>query len=444
MKKIKIKSRAFTLVELIIVITILAILATIAFVSFQSYTKSARDSNKVSSLRSIQQWLMSYQVKTWNYPDPDNMLDIVWVNYQWNIGQNISKLIKIWPTSLWNSSDNIYLYSISRNKIKYELWVYLEEKNNMYFTMIPFTYAVNSDYLKQYLYTIWDLVWMVIDPKTNAPAQEIYTGSLNLTTNTWTFIVQFSNTASNSGIVTWSGSAFVTQIQTIQSSSWTVTWWWWGWWTTNYTVSGNVTSGSGATIWVCGMSTTADTTWFFSLSVSSGTNCNNLTISRTNYTCSVSTNGPTALSGNVSNLAGSCTLVVNWTCGSANWVATTSYPTANWCTSGTKADVDTVGSDGTYNWSCNGSGWGTSVSCSASKQQTYACKCEHTLWSWTFDQMSLENKSTCTGYSSWSDTNDNIAMSCASNISWQVCASDAAYPCWTNACANVNWTCTSN
>jgi prepilin-type N-terminal cleavage/methylation domain-containing protein len=44
------KTKAFTLVELIIVITILAILATIGFLSYQSYILDARDGKRISEL----------------------------------------------------------------------------------------------------------------------------------------------------------------------------------------------------------------------------------------------------------------------------------------------------------------------------------------------------------------------------------------------------------
>ncbi|MDR0651599.1 MAG: hypothetical protein LBG59_09760, partial [Candidatus Peribacteria bacterium] len=57
----------------------------------------------------------------------------------------------------------------------------------------------------------------------------------------------------------------------------------------------------------------------------------------------------------------------NGSCGSANGVAVTSYPTASHCSAGTKVDVDTVATDGMYNWTCNGSNGGTTASCQANK-----------------------------------------------------------------------------
>ncbi|MEI6209376.1 MAG: hypothetical protein WCP20_21565, partial [Desulfuromonadales bacterium] len=53
---------------------------------------------------------------------------------------------------------------------------------------------------------------------------------------------------------------------------------------------------------------------------------------------------------------------VNGTCGSANGTSVTTIPTTNLCSSGTPSSV--TGS-GPWNWSCNGSGGGTTANCSA-------------------------------------------------------------------------------
>ncbi|MDD3145415.1 MAG: leucine-rich repeat domain-containing protein [Candidatus Gracilibacteria bacterium] len=54
MYHLKIKVKAFTLVELIVVITILAILGTIAFINLQGYSTGARDSKRISDINNIQ------------------------------------------------------------------------------------------------------------------------------------------------------------------------------------------------------------------------------------------------------------------------------------------------------------------------------------------------------------------------------------------------------
>lgn len=57
---------------------------------------------------------------------------------------------------------------------------------------------------------------------------------------------------------------------------------------------------------------------------------------------------------------------VNGICGVANGGSSMSYPGgASACTSGNQNAVDAVGSDGTFNWTCNGIGSGTTATCSA-------------------------------------------------------------------------------
>ena len=68
------KNKAFTLVELIIVVTILAILATISFLSFGWYAWEARDSLRISDLKSISK-AFEIWIASWNkLPNPDNII----------------------------------------------------------------------------------------------------------------------------------------------------------------------------------------------------------------------------------------------------------------------------------------------------------------------------------------------------------------------------------
>lgn len=60
--------------------------------------------------------------------------------------------------------------------------------------------------------------------------------------------------------------------------------------------------------------------------------------------------------------------VVNGVCGSASGTTISAYPTSGHCSTGNKVDLDTTATDGTYNWRCDGSGWGNSPSCSATKK----------------------------------------------------------------------------
>lgn len=59
MYRLHMHKKAFTLVELIVVITILAILWTIAFLSFTTYSRDARNTKRLSDLKSIETRLLS-------------------------------------------------------------------------------------------------------------------------------------------------------------------------------------------------------------------------------------------------------------------------------------------------------------------------------------------------------------------------------------------------
>ncbi len=193
------RKKAFTLVELIIVITILAILSTIAFVSFQNYTKDARDWNRITTLKNIESWLSLYNIKSSNYPDPDELVEILWtwnilLSKQWIVWNEVVQKIKLNKEALDPKDKTNYIYSITWNGQKYQLWTYLEENKLIsYIPQITKTYA-NVDYSKRYFYTMWDKVWILIEQNTNQPI--IKTQSLtwiNLETNTGSFKVYFSN-----------------------------------------------------------------------------------------------------------------------------------------------------------------------------------------------------------------------------------------------------------
>ncbi|MDP2090500.1 MAG: FISUMP domain-containing protein [Candidatus Gracilibacteria bacterium] len=76
-----------------------------------------------------------------------------------------------------------------------------------------------------------------------------------------------------------------------------------------YTVSGSFgTGGSGATINVCGTTTTANSSGNFSITSTHGTICSNITATRTGYDCYTTQDGTVSLGGNTTNIGGSCTI----------------------------------------------------------------------------------------------------------------------------------------
>ena len=81
-------SSAFTLVELIIVITILAILGLVAFLMMSDATVSARDSNRLASIKNIYDASQLQAVQQRILPLPDQAItltvsgtDIGWQGY---------------------------------------------------------------------------------------------------------------------------------------------------------------------------------------------------------------------------------------------------------------------------------------------------------------------------------------------------------------------------
>ncbi len=132
MKKHKIKNiYGFTLVELIIVITILAILATISFVSFQSYTGNSRDSNKITTLKTIQIGLDIFYVWSGKYPLPDGEItpweiDEVEVAQKWVIWENISHLLKLSQIPTDPLTKDLYSYGVLLDQSEYQIGTTLE------------------------------------------------------------------------------------------------------------------------------------------------------------------------------------------------------------------------------------------------------------------------------------------------------------------------------
>jgi len=125
------KTKAFTLVELIVVITILAILWTIAFISLQWYASIARDSTRISDMWVIEKALTLYNLKEWKYPTTTNWFQIT---YSW------SEVWTQWTFWTWTraktwrigkiSTDPLtwleYTYSTTKNKQEYQLGWLLE------------------------------------------------------------------------------------------------------------------------------------------------------------------------------------------------------------------------------------------------------------------------------------------------------------------------------
>jgi len=122
--------KAFTLVELIIVITILAILATIAFMSFQWYTSKSRDSNRATTAKNIETWLLLFQAQSWVYPIQSTWGTIsVWgtgITVQWDLDLSIARVINLNEVPRDPKTGEMYHYISDTKGRGWKVLYYLE------------------------------------------------------------------------------------------------------------------------------------------------------------------------------------------------------------------------------------------------------------------------------------------------------------------------------
>jgi prepilin-type N-terminal cleavage/methylation domain-containing protein len=159
--------KAFTLVELIVVITILAILWTIAFISLQWYGKSARDSVRLSDIKSMETSLELFNVDSWKYPLPTWWVNIVfswavaWT--QWTFWESVLKNVdKLDQTPLDPLYEKEYTYSVTSTRKEYEIWSILEWE----LAYNPILNIANAATQKANAYIKWTYNWSVIKVST--------------------------------------------------------------------------------------------------------------------------------------------------------------------------------------------------------------------------------------------------------------------------------------
>lgn len=139
----------FTLVELIVVMTILTILWTMGFVSYLWKAWDARDSIRISELRNIEKSLELYAIDNWNYPNPDNGLDItlewntIWT--QWTFWDSVYRTVRRLSNKPMDPLYDIeYSYSLLHNKSEYQISTIFEGWSVSFHPLISQTYAADS------------------------------------------------------------------------------------------------------------------------------------------------------------------------------------------------------------------------------------------------------------------------------------------------------------
>lgn len=157
-------TKAFTLVELIVVITILAILWTIAFISMQWYSKSSRDSVRISDMSSIKSWLELFYLEASKYPlttDPFNISyswTVIWT--QWTFWNDTSLNVKrIQPIPLDPLTDKKYTYSVTKIRQEYQL-AWISETGDIVFDDL--LNNANAWNLESIALVTWNFNWMLV------------------------------------------------------------------------------------------------------------------------------------------------------------------------------------------------------------------------------------------------------------------------------------------
>lgn len=79
------RSRGFTLIELMVVIIIIAILSTVGIVYYANFLKNSRDAKRQSDLKFIQSGLEGYHADNLSYPSDLNSLTSAPKTYMTNL-----------------------------------------------------------------------------------------------------------------------------------------------------------------------------------------------------------------------------------------------------------------------------------------------------------------------------------------------------------------------
>ncbi|EKD25413.1 MAG: hypothetical protein ACD_80C00065G0002, partial [uncultured bacterium (gcode 4)] len=225
-KFIKKNLLGFTLVELIVTISILAILGTISIISIQNFYGSARDSVRISDIKSIQRWLSIFLIKSQTYPLPEDPIEIIDNNtvlfYQGYIWETISRIINTNKNPLDPKDITRYVYVVDKNQKKAQLMGYLESGDTLRTTsyhgilksLVNQSYAnANSiDYKNRFIYVEGDKIWVLTD-ENSAPIQESVTGTgLNLSETNSGYVAYFWWDSYGEGKSTGTGDILITQI----------------------------------------------------------------------------------------------------------------------------------------------------------------------------------------------------------------------------------------
>ena len=184
------KKTAFTLVELIVVITILSILATIAFVSFQWYTVTARDSTRVTEIRSINKLLDFYKLENNFYPLPDTSIQLTasgkLIGYQWYAGTGVFSKIWYSNSGMDPLDETFYTYYTLPSGSNMQLLTFIEQDSLTQDT-IPAISSTFADNLSRTPIVYGNKLWIITDTQA-IPVQSLsWATDIDITKTTTTY-----------------------------------------------------------------------------------------------------------------------------------------------------------------------------------------------------------------------------------------------------------------
>lgn len=109
-----IKSKGFTIVELLIVIVVIGILAAIVIVAFNGVQSRARDSERATEIKNIQKKLEIYFTEKGYYPNSSQMMN---ATFRTELGLNSAALTPTGGSALaycWAADPSRYCYVARR------------------------------------------------------------------------------------------------------------------------------------------------------------------------------------------------------------------------------------------------------------------------------------------------------------------------------------------
>lgn len=201
--------KAFTLVELVVVITILITLSTIGFLTYTSQLLYSRNAVRISDMGNIKMALKSHKTKNGWYPIPGHTFDVTnsgtIIKQGYLDGDVFTQEITKKPTDPL-LQDQYYLYSITHNKLFFQVWMSIENKEDTFMAYVDGDYQTLHDgFIPSIVFasdTGWDietLSWaFIVDKGTfNIPydgeGNKVYTASSleDILTESWVSIPKF-------------------------------------------------------------------------------------------------------------------------------------------------------------------------------------------------------------------------------------------------------------